>query len=610
MRALLLATVLLLSAACGKVGTSVKVTLDASPMLSGITRLHLEMTNGSTTREVDVTPPAASIPPAIDLAIHVPPTAKGTLTVKVTAFANATELGSAQKDVELEPGSIVSMTLTLSKDPPQDLGADGRSADLAMSDLGIESDLGSDPDLAEPGPDLQTQDLAPLALPLVAVPASHDFMNVDEDTASTTFTFTIQNQTTMSTGTAPVVEIVGPDAAQFSFTTTCNLSLGQDGTCMVTVTFNPDGAGLRNATLYVHTSTHAITAPLTGLAIGKNGAACANDDTHCQSGNCVDGFCCDMTAAQCGGCKACNVATKEGTCSSVPVDTDPKGNCTTGCFDKCNGAGACKPVLDGQDPHNFCTDVCMDKCNGAGACKPAPSTKACGSVPCSNSGSGHTQFQGTSSGALTCSGSNFNCVAGATCPGALSCDPGTGTCRSSCGNDMECLYRTKCDGPSCSASNVSLGGACTSDEQCSSNMNTGDDHMRCLDGKCQNCITNRDCTPGFFCKLDTGLNVKACFDCSNDGDCSATAGWGGTCKGNGRCNCASAADCDPRAPYCINGGANRNLCGCNFDGQRCNNDETCVGSTPGNSTCKFKPGTTCTSPAQCASTSCVQGRCQ
>ncbi len=603
-----------LGAACGKVGTSVKLTLDANPALSGITRLHLTMTNGSTTREVDVTPPVATIPPAIDVAIHVPPTAKGTLGVTVIAFADAMVLGNAHDEVELDPGQVVPLALTLGQGPLPDLraldlvGIDGGSADLAVADLTVADlanpgDLDDAPDLLDT-PDLLVADLSPLALPLASVPDHHDFLSTNEDTASAPFEFTIQNQTTTFT-LPPGVEIIGPDAAQFSFTTTCTLGLSQGNTCTVTVTFNPDGAGPRSATLYVHSDTHAITIPLTGFAIGKVGAACANDDTHCQSGNCVDGFCCDMTAAQCGGCKACNVAAKEGTCSPVPVDTDPKSNCTTGCYDKCDGAGMCKPVADGQDPHTFCTDVCMDKCNGSGACKPAPSSKACGSMPCTNGGSGHTQWQSNTNGALTCSGSNFNCVAATACPGRLVCDPTMGICKTTCSNAQDCLYRGSCDtvGGTCQSGGVvNHGGACGVDEDCYTNGQTGDDHNLCVIGKCQNCSSSLNCQVGMICD-QAGAGLLACFDCDNAGRTCPGSGWGSTCL-NGRCNCSTSLDCfDTKAPNCIQG-TGRKMCGCTFDGQRCFNHENCVGGV-----CKYTIGITCTSASQCATNKCTNGRC-
>jgi hypothetical protein len=68
-----------------------------------------------------------------------------------------------------------------------------------------------------------------------------------------------------------------------------------------------------------------------------NGTACGVAG-ECQSGNCIDGVCCDMA---CGGlCKACNVAGSVGTCSNVPTGTDPANECADP-TPNCNGMGAC-----------------------------------------------------------------------------------------------------------------------------------------------------------------------------------------------------------------------------------------------------------------------------
>lgn len=611
-----------LASACGKVGTSVEVTLDANPALTTITKLHVTVEGSGRTRDYDVTPPSSSIPPAIKLAILVPPSVTGSLTVTILAYEGTTELGKAAASVPLTSGEVVPVTLTLGQGPLPDLAAvDLRGLDLTSTDT-LLIDAGEPDDSAGPedggedlgvvegdlllGEDLlPVQDLLPVALLFDCVPTSKDFLGVNEDTASTPFEFTCQNaQPTFSQ--KPTVEIIGPDAAQFSVTDTCTLGLAQGNTCTATVTFHPDGAGPRSATLYIHSPTHGVTLGLSGLAIGKNGAACTGVDAHCQNNHCTDGYCCDKAAAACGGCTACDVATKEGTCSPVLIDTDPKSNCTTGCYDKCDGAGACKPVLAGNDPHSFCTDVCMDKCDGAGACKPAPSTKACGSLPCTNGGSGHTQWQGTTNGALTCSGSNFNCVAATACPGRLVCDPTMGICKPTCSNAQDCLYRGSCNtgaGTCQSGGSVIHGGACGVDEDCFTNGQTGDDHNLCVVGKCQNCSSSLNCQVGMICD-QAGAGLLACFDCDNAGRTCPGSGWGATCL-NGRCNCSTSADCFDtlKAPNCIQG-TGRKMCGCTFDGQRCFNHETCVGGV-----CKYSVGITCTSASECATNKCTNGRC-
>jgi hypothetical protein len=67
-----------------------------------------------------------------------------------------------------------------------------------------------------------------------------------------------------------------------------------------------------------------------------DGSACTQG-FECQSGNCVDGFCCDST---CGAtCRSCGLFGAEGVCSNIPFGTDPDDECPAADF--CDGAGAC-----------------------------------------------------------------------------------------------------------------------------------------------------------------------------------------------------------------------------------------------------------------------------
>ena len=65
------------------------------------------------------------------------------------------------------------------------------------------------------------------------------------------------------------------------------------------------------------------------------GTACA-EPTECQSGQCVDGVCCD--AACDGVCQSCKVAELEGVCTPYDGATDPETECGGGV---CDGASAC-----------------------------------------------------------------------------------------------------------------------------------------------------------------------------------------------------------------------------------------------------------------------------
>ncbi|HMF39870.1 MAG TPA: hypothetical protein VKQ32_04195 [Polyangia bacterium] len=110
-----------------------------------------------------------------------------------------------------------------------------------------------------------------------------------------------------------------------------------------------------------------------------NGTMCAAG-AECFSGNCTEGYCCDKTAAVCGTCMSCKVASHLGSCWPVPMGgSDPLAGCmnmavaTCGTTGTCNGAGQCATYAPGT--------MCMPStcaastlttyaCNGGGACVP------------------------------------------------------------------------------------------------------------------------------------------------------------------------------------------------------------------------------------------------
>ncbi len=119
-----------------------------------------------------------------------------------------------------------------------------------------------------------------------------------------------------------------------------------------------------------------------GLPDGK---PCASAGA-CANGNCVDGYCCNNACNT--KCKACNVAGKEGTCSSIPAGTDPDTECTVNANAAavCNGSGACKlPDAetcfgDGDCLNGHCEDKILGVrvcCNIAcGTCKSCRQTES------------------------------------------------------------------------------------------------------------------------------------------------------------------------------------------------------------------------------------------
>jgi hypothetical protein len=74
-----------------------------------------------------------------------------------------------------------------------------------------------------------------------------------------------------------------------------------------------------------------------------NGEVCSIDN-DCRSDHCVDGVCCSDSCSST--CRACNVASSEGTCTSFPDGTDPENECSGGHV--CNGGSACRDGDDGE----------------------------------------------------------------------------------------------------------------------------------------------------------------------------------------------------------------------------------------------------------------------
>jgi hypothetical protein len=348
------------------------------------------------------------------------------------------------------------------------------------------------------------------------------------------------------------------------------------------------------------------------------GQACSLNG-ECQSGNCVDGVCCNSACS--GTCQACNNPGNLGGCSNIPLGQDPanecagslvcngnggcaspngttcaqpsdclSGNCVDGvcCNSSCSGVckacnlagsvGTCSNLPNGQDPANECSGARV--CNGSGSCTGGPLGAACGSgmecgsgncvdgVCCNNTCSG-TCYACNLAGSLgTCSlipqGQPDNSPV---CSGANACD-GSGFCK-------------KNDGQSCAFSFECV-------------------HSHCVDGFCCNTACNGLCQA---CNV-TGL-AGTCSSVPNGQDPSNECVGTTTCDGAGACTafpngttCSQNAEC--QSGSCIDGVC----CGsatCPGPCMSCNQSVTVSGAA---GTCDFvKPGLDprgdCTAPATC-----------
>jgi hypothetical protein len=241
------------------------------------------------------------------------------------------------------------------------------------------------------------------------------------------------------------------------------------------------------------------------VSAGALGDACGGDN-QCAAGRCVDGVCCEVSAAACPLCQVCNLTGKKGTCAFV-------------------GAGA-------AEPHSLCP--VSDVCGNTGACaadqtcaKAAPSTM-CGAASCS---------AGTQTSATFCDGAGH-----CTPPAVRACDPyvcGPNACATMCAFDTDCIPGDYCTGNGTCQTKLTPGTACSSTTQCASGV-CGAQGVCCdtdCAGTCVSCTLTT--SPGTCRPLATGT---ACGATSCSADNRYFSGY--ACDGAGGC-----VFVDPSTPF-------------------------------------------------------------
>jgi hypothetical protein len=172
---------------------------------------------------------------------------------------------------------------------------------------------------------------------------------------------------------------------------------------------------------------------------GAIGASCSSD-VQCNAGRCVDGICCNTTAAACPLCQSCNVSTNPGTCTFVGTGAaEPHGSCAPngvcGNTGACAANQTCAQTPAGTtcgDPASCSAGVQMSgrTCDGAGNCPPAE-IKSC------------DQFVCGPTACLTMCSSEADCIAGDYCDSGGNCQtkkaPGA-----PCGSPNECATGSVC----------------------------------------------------------------------------------------------------------------------------------------------------------------------
>jgi hypothetical protein len=259
---------------------------------------------------------------------------------------------------------------------------------------------------------------------------------------------------------------------------------------------------------------------------------------ECQSGFCVDGYCCNVP---CGGaCQSCAVL--PGVCSPFLPNTDPEGEC--GFCRACDGVGACTWATTGTDPGHSCAGTSQStcgldgSCDGTGACRMWQAGTVCQAQKCLG-----TQLHP----ADLCDG-----LGGCVDSGTQSCSPywcnaSGSACRDSCDLEADCAPGYYCEGNACLQKKAG-GETCSGSAMCL----TG----HCVDGYCCNgpCASLcQSCSlvPG-ECRFiapgeDPGGECSACRACDGAGGCTWVASGADPkddCTDQGVSSCHQDGTCD------------------------------------------------------------------
>jgi hypothetical protein len=330
-----------------------------------------------------------------------------------------------------------------------------------------------------------------------------------------------------------------------------------------------------------------------GTICGKkvNGTICTTA-TECGSGYCEQGVCCNTGCEAT--CQSCNLsAATAGTCTNVPVGTDPLNQCADATAATCGTNGSC---------------------DGAGKCQLYPSGTVCLAQSCAVS---------TLTASSRCDGAG-KCVAGTTSTCAPYVCGGT-TCLVTCGANTDCTSPNVCTAKSCGK--YPIGSACAANADCNSNF--------CAQGYCCNTACTASCQS---CALTNSIGTCTNVPSGQDPLAQCTDGLAPSCGNNGFCNgagaCQKYAAGTPCAPATCTGSTYAPASVCNGTGActpptpascgayacdttnkickiTCTVDGDCTAPNICNAgTCTLAPlGHTCTVAGACASGLCQQGVC-
>jgi hypothetical protein len=240
------------------------------------------------------------------------------------------------------------------------------------------------------------------------------------------------------------------------------------------------------------------------------GAACAAGP-ECNSGNCLQGACCDVATCD-GACRSCNVPGAAGSCRALARDAQPRGpGCEAQPAESCGRTG---------------------RCDGVGGCQLQAAGSTCAGPRCSGGGE---------VGGATCDGRGA-CQAGALRDCGRFVCRGTG-CLTRCSDGGDCTAGNFCQADVCVPRRAS-GAACTAGGQCASG--------NCLDGRC---CQQASC-PGGSCLGEGGTCIERQglgSDCRSALECESGACADGVCCDSACTDSCRRCDEDGRCRSIMNG---------------------------------------------------------
>ncbi|HHQ45061.1 MAG TPA: hypothetical protein ENN13_02875 [Candidatus Altiarchaeales archaeon] len=325
------------------------------------------------------------------------------------------------------------------------------------------------------------------------------------------------------------------------------------------------------------------------VCVGRliNGQPCSVGD-DCDSGNCVDGYCCDTACES--PCTACNIEGSEGTCANLPIGYDPAGACGGECG-RCDGEGRCfgdSSVCPGTHDECFCNPLPAYNCRSCPLEEQVCANNRC-NLPDSECNACCAEDPSNVWGrGVTCE------ACGPVAKYFAFEPPATQWC---CGNDANEYYKFRDCGPGTCVSSLDDDACCNSQYDCvfdgichdsGSNVDLDGDSYNevCISGVWHGCLDGVDCNPyGGMPEGDDGEDSV----CSGPDECHSEClnnmcvygryeGWG-DCDGDQGCygdsnRCRSVGEfvypgaCDTQnGALCREGGALDGYDICVLDGK-------------------------------------------